>query len=73
MFQVASAPDAPFTWTLDCCPDSAPPTFTRSTMTPGTVCITTHGSREDGIFWSSSRVTLVDVPVFFVSRTGVRP
>ena len=24
-------------WTLDCWPDSAPPTLTRSTMTPGTV------------------------------------
>ena len=33
--------------------------------------MTTHGSRADGMFCSSSRVTLVDVPVFFASMTGV--
>jgi len=39
-------------------------------MTPGTVCSTTHGSRDEGMFWSSSIDTLVDVVVFFVSTTG---
>ena len=39
-------------------------------MTPGTVCSTTHGSRDDGNSWSSSRLMLVDVVVFLLSRTG---
>ena len=39
-------------------------------MMPGTVCITTHGSRPDGMFCSSSRLTVVDVPVFFTSTIG---
>ena len=33
--------------------------------------MTTHGSRPDGMFCSSSRLTVVDVPVFFGSMTGV--
>ena len=40
-------------------------------MMPGTVCMTTHGSRPEGMFCSSSRLTVVDVPVFFGSMTGV--
>src|SRR5216110_132297 len=47
-FQVASEPVAPLAWYPDCWPDSDPPTFTRSMMMPGTVCMTTHGSRPDG-------------------------
>ena len=39
-------------------------------MTPGTVCRTTHGSRDDGMFCSSSTLTFVDVPIFLVSTTG---
>ena len=35
-------------------------------MMPGTVCITTHGSRPSGMFCSSSRLTVVEVPIFFV-------
>ena len=34
-FQVFSATPAPFASTFDCWPDSAPPTLTRSTTTPG--------------------------------------
>ena len=40
-------------------------------MTPGTVCSTTHGSRADGMFCSSSTLTLVDVVIFLVSTVGV--
>ena len=42
-------------------------------MTPGTVCSTTHGSRDDGMFWSSSTLTFVDVVIFLVSTTGASP
>src|SRR3989442_8940421 len=40
-------------------------------MMPGTVCITTHGSRPEGMFCSSSSEMVVDVPVLFVSMIGV--
>src|SRR3954463_4324925 len=70
-FHVLSVPAAPFAWKFDCWPDSAPPTLTRSTMTPGTVWRTTHGSRDDGMFCSSSMLTLVEDVIFFVSTTGV--
>ena len=39
-------------------------------MMPGTVCITTHGSRADGMFCNSWSVTLVPVPDFFASMIG---
>src|SRR6478736_921873 len=58
-FQVFSVVPAPFASTFDCWPDSAPPTLTRSTTTPGTVCSTTHGSRADGMFCSCSYEMLV--------------
>jgi hypothetical protein len=71
--QVFSPTPAPFAWKSDCWPDSAPPTLTRSTITPGTVCSTTHGSRADGRPCSSARLTLVEVVVFFGSIVGVSP
>ncbi len=42
----------------------------RSTSTDGTDCSTVHGSREVGIFSSSTLVTLVAVPVLRVSSKG---
>lgn len=40
-------------------------------MTPGTVCNTTHGLRDDGIFCSSSSETFVDTVSLRVSTIGV--
>ena len=68
--QVFSPESAPLAMKFDCCPDSAPPTLTRSTMTPGTVCSTTHGSRADGTFCSSSTVMWVSVLWRRGSMTG---
>jgi hypothetical protein len=42
----------------------------RSTTTPGTVRSSAQGSRELGIFASSSCVKLVEVPTFLVSMIG---
>ena len=42
-------------------------------MTPGMVWSTTHGSRDDGMFWSCSTLTFVVVPIFLVSTTGDSP
>ena len=42
-------------------------------MTPGTVWRTTHGSRADGMFWSSWLVMLVESGCRFGSRIGVSP
>ena len=39
---------------------SLPPTFTRSTMTPGTVLSTAHGSFDCGVPCSSAVVSVVD-------------
>src|SRR5712691_4124937 len=47
--------------------------LTRSTSTPGTERINANGSRDVGIFVSSSVVKLVDVPFAFVSTTGDAP
>ncbi len=47
--------------------------FTRSTSTPGTDRISANGSREVGIFESSSAEKLVAVPVALVSITGDSP
>ena len=56
---------------LDCWPLSLPPTLTRSTMTPGTVLSTAQGSFDCGVLSSSAVVSVVDVPVFLMSTTGV--
>ncbi len=40
-------------------------------MMPGMVWSTTQGSRALGMFWSSSRLTLVETVCRFVSMTGV--
>jgi hypothetical protein len=71
MFHVLSSSLAPLAVYTDCWPDSAPPTFTRSTMMPGTVCRTTQGSRDDGMFCSSSRLTFVEIVWRLASITGV--
>src|SRR5258708_36712441 len=42
----------------------------RSTCTAGADCSTVHGSREVGIFSSSTFVTLVAVPALRVSSSG---
>ena len=55
----------------DCWPLSEPATFTRSIWTPGTVRMNAHGSRELGSLLSSSAVTVVPVPIFLESITGV--
>ena len=55
----------------DCWPLSEPAWLTRSICTPGTVRMNAHGSREFGSFSSSSAVTVVPVPIFLVSITGV--
>ena len=47
--------------------------LTRSTSTPGTPRISAKGSRDVGIFVSSSDVKLVAVPVALVSTMGVSP
>jgi hypothetical protein len=47
--------------------------LTRSTSTPGTLRISANGSRDVGIFVSSSVVKLVAVPVTLVSTIGESP
>ena len=47
--------------------------LTRSTSTPGTLRISANGSRDVGIFVSSSVVKLVAVPVTLVSTIGDSP
>ena len=71
--QTASCGRVPFDAKLDCCPVSLPPMLTRSTSTPGTDRINANGSRDVGIFCSSSDVKLVAVPVFFTSTIGLAP
>ena len=71
--QTASCGRVPLEAKLDCWPVSLPPMFTRSTSTPGTERISANGSRDVGIFVSSSEVKLVAVPVAFVSMTGDSP
>ena len=69
----ASCGRVPFEAKLDCWPVSLPPMLTRSTSTPGTPRISANGSRDVGIFVSSSEVKLVAVPVAFVSMIGDSP
>ena len=69
-FHVVWPESVPLPMNPDCCPDSDPPTFTRSVMMPGTDCITTHGSRAVGTSCSSCKDTVVAVVSFFVSMTG---
>ena len=61
---------APLATKIDCWPLWLPPTFTRSTMTDGTDCNMTHGSRALGTFSISTRATLVPVPALRVSISG---
>ena len=68
--QTASCGRVPFDAKLDCWPVSLPPMFTRSTSTPGTDRISANGSREVGMFVSSSAVTFVAVPVCLASTIG---
>ncbi len=69
----ASTERVPFDWKLDCWPVSLPAMFTRSTVTPGTVRRSAHGSREVGIISSSLWLKLVAVPMAFVSTMGDSP
>jgi hypothetical protein len=71
--QTASAGRVPLDWKFDCCPVSLPAMFTRSTITPGTVRRSAHGSRDVGTFSSSDCVKLVAVPVAFASTIGDSP
>ena len=66
-----SSSEAPLAWKEACWPDSLPAMLTRSTMTPGIVRSTAQGSRAWGMRCSSSRVSVVFVPSFFASTTGV--
>ena len=66
-----SSGEAPLAVKLDCWPASLPAMLTRSTSTPGTVFSTAQGSRPCGTCVSSSLVSVVEVPTFFVSTTGV--
>ena len=66
-----SSSSVPLPMKLDCCPLSLPAMLTRSTITPGTVRSTAQGSRELGTWCSSSVLSVVPVPVFLVSMTGV--
>ena len=50
-----------------------PWTTIRSTCTPGTVCMTTHGSRALGIMSISTRFTVAPVPTLRVSSSGASP
>ena len=68
--QTVSCGRVPFDTTLGAWPVSLPPMFTRSSSTPGTERSTENGSREVGIFASSSRENVVDVPVAVASRIG---
>ena len=45
--------------------------MTRSTVTPGTVLSTAHGSFDCGVLCSSPWVSVVSVPIFLTSTTGV--
>ena len=69
----ASCGRVPFDAKFDCWPVSLPPMLTRSTSTPGTLRISANGSRDVGIFVSSSVVKLVAVPVTLVSTIGDSP
>ena len=66
----ASCGRVPFDWKLDCCPVSLPAMLTRSTITPGTVRSSAHGSREVGTLASSACVKFVAVPVDLGSTIG---
>ena len=68
---IESAADAPLAANTDCCPASLPAMLTRSTRTPGTVFSTGQGSRDCGVWDSSSLVRVVEVPTLLVSTTGV--
>ena len=67
---MVSVASAPLPTKPDCWPDSLPPTFTRSTITPGTVFSSAHGSFDCGVLCSSSCVSVVIVPTFLTSTTG---
>ena len=69
-FHIVSEKSEPLPMNPDCWPLSFPPTFTRSTMTPGTVLSIAHGSFDCGVLCSSSRVSVVAVPTFLKSITG---
>ena len=68
--QTASCGRVPLVAKFDCWPVSLPPMLTRSTSTPGTERISENGSREVGIFDSSSAVKFVAVPVCLPSTIG---
>src|SRR3954465_4244798 len=53
-FHIVSANSDPFPTKLDCCPDSLPPTLTRSTITPGTVFTIPHEPFDGGAHRHSS-------------------
>ena len=58
---------------MACWPVSLPAMLTRSTVTPGTVRSSAHGSREFGTWLSSSCVKLVAVPMAVASTIGDAP
>jgi hypothetical protein len=68
---IVSSGDAPLAAKTDCWPASLPAMLTRSTSTPGTVLSTAQGSRPCGTCVNSSLVSVVEVPIFLVSTTGV--
>ena len=70
-FHILSEVDEPLPATLACCPFSLPAMFTRSRSTPGTLRSTPQGSRALGTCDSSSVVSVVPVPRFLVSTSGV--
>ena len=61
-FHIVSVASAPLPTNPDCWPDSLPPTLTRSTVTPGTVLSSAHGSFDCGVLCSSPCVSVVNVP-----------
>ena len=70
-FHIVSVASEPLPTKPDCWPDSLPPTLTRSTVTPGTVLSSAHGSFDCGVLCSSACVSVVSVPIFLTSTTGV--
>ena len=55
----------------DCWPLSLPPTLMRSVWTPGTVWSTAQGSRAEGIFSSSTWLTVVPAVILRESSSGL--
>src|SRR3954447_26637482 len=70
-FHIVSVASDPLPTKPDCWPDSLPPTLTRSTITPGTVLSSAHGSFDCGVLCNSACVSVVSVPIFLTSTTGV--